>query len=276
MNNTARSYNAAAVITGAGSGIGRAFAAELAHRGGAIICADINMAGAEATVQTIRAQGGEAHAVSCDVRELAQVEALAEAAETLLGRPATLVINNAGVGAGGKPVGEFTMEDWRWVIDINLWGVIHGCHVFAPKLLQGAQGGIINVASTASFSAAPLMAAYNTSKAGVLALTETLAAEWSATPLAVTALCPTVVRTNIFRDGRLDPSTKGLTDRWIKWTGMSAEKVVARTLKAFDRGELYVMPQWDARLIWRSKRLTPNTYQMGTGLLSRVLARKAV
>lgn len=274
-NKQARSYHAAAVITGAGSGIGRAFALELARRGGEIICADINLSAAEDTVQRIEAAGGRAYAVNCDVRELAQVEALAEQAETLLDRPVELLINNAGVGAGGKPVGSFSMDDWRWVIDINLWGVIHGCHVFAPRLLQGSRGGIINVASTASFSAAPLMAAYNTSKAGVLALSETLAAEWAATPLAVTALCPTVVRTNIFRDGRIDPSTQSVTDRWIKWTGMSPEKVVTRTLAVVDRGELYVMPQWDARLIWRSKRFTPRTYQVGTGLLSRMLTRKA-
>lgn len=269
------SYNAAAVVTGAGSGIGRAFAVELARRGGAVVCADINREAAEETVQQIETAGGCAFAQQCDVRELTQVEALAKRADALLGRPVDLLINNAGVGAGGKPVGAFSMDDWRWVIDINLWGVIHGCHVFAPQLLRGARGGIINVASTASFSAAPMMAAYNTSKAGVLALSETLAAEWATTPLAVTALCPTVVRTNIFRDGRIDASAQGLTDQWVKWTGMSAEKVVGRTLTAFDRGDLYVMPQWDARLIWRAKRHAPDTYRIGTGLLGRMLARRA-
>ncbi|HBM24103.1 MAG TPA: short-chain dehydrogenase, partial [Alcanivorax sp.] len=73
------------------------------------------------------------------------------------GEEPTLVINNAGVGAGGKPVGEISMDDWHWVMGVNMWGVVHGCHVFTPRLRAGGGGGIINVCSTASFAAAPSM-----------------------------------------------------------------------------------------------------------------------
>jgi len=258
-----------AVVTGAGSGIGRAFALELARRGGRVVCSDLNPATAENTAETIREQGGHALAVPCDVSVLAQVEALADRAQEWFGEAPTLVINNAGVGAGGKPVGEISMEDWHWVMGVNMWGVVHGCHVFTPRLRTGGGGGIINVCSTASFAAAPSMGPYNASKAAVLALSETLAAETAGAGITVTALCPTVVKTNIFRDGRIDDSVTSLMNKWVSLTGVSAEGVAETTLKALDKGRLYVLPQVDARLIWRAKRYLPTTYARGAGLLSR-------
>jgi len=258
-----------AVVTGAGSGIGRAFALELARRGGRVVCSDLNPATAEATAETIREQGGHALAVPCDVSVLAQVEDLADRAQEWFGEAPTLVINNAGVGAGGKPVGEISMEDWHWVMGVNMWGVVHGCHVFTPRLRTGGGGGIINVCSTASFAAAPSMGPYNASKAAVLALSETLAAETAGAGITVTALCPTVVKTNIFRDGRIDESVTPLMNKWVSLTGVSAEGVAETTLKALDKGRLYVLPQVDARLIWRAKRYLPTTYARGAGLLSR-------
>jgi NAD(P)-dependent dehydrogenase (short-subunit alcohol dehydrogenase family) len=267
-----RTQKAAAVVTGAGSGIGRAFSLALAQRGSRVVCADINVATAEETVTLIQAQGGQAIALRCDVTQLADVEQLADQAEHWLGGPVDLVINNAGVGAGGQRVGDASMEDWQWVLNINLWGVIHGCHVFAPRLRAQGRGGIINVASTASFAAAPLMGAYNVSKAAVLSLSETLAAEFAGTDVAVTALCPTIVKTNIFADGRIDDAHSKLLDRLITLTGVSADGVAVTTLNALDRGQLYVMPQLDARMIWRMKRLMPRLYTRGAGLLSRLAA----
>ncbi|OBG90292.1 short-chain dehydrogenase, partial [Mycobacterium sp. E136] len=200
-----RSRNADAVITGAGSGIGAAFAAELVRRGGRVVCSDVDATSARATADAVNAAGGQAISVKCDVAELDHVRRLADEAQTWFGGAPTLVINNAGVGAGGLPIGETDIDDWRWVLDVNLWGPIHGCHVFAPILRDarsaGQPRGIINVASAAAFGAAPGMAAYNVSKAGVLSLSETLAAELSGTGVTVTALCPTFVKTNIINSG---------------------------------------------------------------------------
>lgn len=263
------SRGAAAVVTGAGSGIGRAFALEIARRGGAVLCADINLATAGETVELVQALGGQAWAFKCDVSKLAQVEALAQEAERVLPAPVSLVINNAGVGIGGKPVGDTPIADWKWTLGINLWGVIHGCHVFTPRLRQLGRGGIINVASTASFSAAPLMGPYNVTKAGALALTETMAAELSGSGVSVTALCPTLVKTNINANGRIVGESSKLFDRLMDRFGMSPERVVNDAFAALDRGDLYVMPQFDARLIWRAKRLIPRTYALGTGLINR-------
>ena len=270
------SYKAQAVVTGAGSGIGRAFALELARRGGQVLCADIKLAGAAETARLIEAAGGKAWAVQCDVGQLAEVEALATAAEKHFGSPATLVINNAGIGIGGKNIGDFSMEDWKFTMDVNLWGVIHGCHVFAPKLRALGRGGIINVGSTASFAAAPTMGPYNVTKAAVLALTETLSAELSGTGVHVSALCPTFVKTNIVKDGRIEGGSADFAAKLIAKTGVSPESVVLKTLAALDRNQLYVVPQLEAKAVWTAKRLTPVLYTRGAGLLNRVFLKKAL
>ncbi|HCW88820.1 MAG TPA: short-chain dehydrogenase, partial [Marinobacter sp.] len=187
------SEGAAALVTGAGSGIGRSFAYEIVRRGGSVICADIDPERAEETARTLSELGeGRAVAYTCDVGSEKQMATLAEEAESLLGRPVTLVINNAGVGVGG-PIGEVPLKDWRWCLKVNLWGVIHGCHFFAPKLRELGYGGIINVASAAGFGAAPEMSAYNVTMSAVLSLSETLAAELTGTGVHVSALGPTVV-----------------------------------------------------------------------------------
>jgi NAD(P)-dependent dehydrogenase (short-subunit alcohol dehydrogenase family) len=265
-----RSRGAAAVITGAGSGIGAAFATELARRGGKVVCSDIDETAARTTADAIVDAGGQALATRCDVSLLGQVSELANVAQDWFGGPPSLVVNNAGVGAGGTAIGETDIEDWNWVLGINLWGPIHGCHVFAPILRYAGYGGIINVASAAAFSAAPGMGAYNVSKAGVLSLSETLAAELSGTGVNVTVLCPTFVKTNIVDSGRITDKSTQMADRLMRWTGFSAERVARTCLDTLDRGGLYCMPQRDARIGWGIKRFTPTVYTRAAGLTTRM------
>jgi short-subunit dehydrogenase len=228
-----RSHAADAVITGAGSGIGAAFAAELARRGGRVVCSD--------------------------------------EAQSWFGGAPTLVINNAGVGAGGAVIGDSDLADWNWVLGINLWGPIHGCHVFAPILREaGRAAGIINVASAAAFGAAPGMAAYNVSKAGTLSLSETLAAELAGTGINVTVLCPTFVKTNIVSSGRIPAQTTQLADRLMRITGFSPDRVARTCLDTLDRGGLYCMPNPEARIGWGIKRFTPTVYTRAAGLATRI------
>ncbi|WP_110797251.1 SDR family NAD(P)-dependent oxidoreductase [Mycolicibacterium llatzerense] len=267
-----RSDKAKAVVTGAGSGIGRSFALELARRGGEIICADISMERAQETVALIdQLPTGKGHAVQCDVADRTAIELLAKQSQEIFGGAPTLVINNAGVGIGGKPVGDIGFEDWDWALGINLWGVVYGCEVFTPLLREAGKGGIINVASAAGFAAAPSMAAYNVSKAGVMSLSETLSAELNGTGVAVTVLCPTFVKTNVARDGRITPGSSNLAEQLMRWTGLSPDNVAARTLDAHDGGRLYVVPQFDANVIWHLKRHFPALYTHGAGLLNRIL-----
>ncbi|MEV0760595.1 SDR family NAD(P)-dependent oxidoreductase [Nocardia sp. NPDC050435] len=269
-----RSYGARAVVTGAGSGIGRAFALEIAARGGQVICSDIDEARADETVALIeREHPGAAHAFRCDVAQREDVQNLARFAASIFEGPASLVINNAGVGIGGKHVGDIGFEDWNWALGINLWGVVHGCEVFTPQLRASRERprGIINVASAAGFAAAPSMAAYNTAKAAVMSLSETMAAELSGSGVGVTVLCPTFVQTNVARDGRITGEATRLAETLMRLTGFTPEQVAKTTLDAHDRGQLYVLPQIDAHVVWRLKRYFPAQYTFALGLLERLL-----
>lgn len=265
------SRDAYAVVTGAGSGIGRSFALELVHRGGAVICADVNLDAARETVLLIEQAGGRAHAVYCDVGNAEAVRELSEQAEVLLGHPVTLLINNAGVGLGGK-FDELSLDDWQWCMHVNLWGVIHGCHYFVPGFKKQGRGAIINVASAASYTAAPEMSAYNVTKAGVRALSETLYAELKSDNIPVNVLCPTLVPTNIIKNGRIPGRYSGLADHALMNFAMTTSDSVAKlTLDRLDQGQLYTTPQLDAKLFWLMKRVSPNLYADFLGFSYRFL-----
>ena len=260
-NKIAPSQQAYAVVTGAGSGIGRSFAVELARRGGTVVCADIHLETAQETVNLIQSlTSSNAYAVQCDVGLKEDVKALAEQAEQLLGHPVTLLINNAGVGLGGK-FDEVSLGDWQWCMHVNLWGVIHGCHYFVPQFKQQGFGAIINVASAAGFTAAPEMTAYNVTKASVLALSETLSAELRSANIRINVLCPTLVPTNIMKNGRLPKSYSGLADQLLmNHAFIDSEQVAKKTLNQLDANKLYTIPQPDAKLFWWMKRISPQLY----------------
>jgi len=219
----------------------------------------------------VRMLDGPGFAVQCDVSVQSQVEDLALFAELEFGGAPTVLINNAGVGIGGKPVGSIGFDDWNWALGINLWGVVHGCETFVPQMRASGRGGIINVASAAGFAAAPTMGPYNVGKAGVMSLSETLAAELSGSGVGVTVLCPTFVKTNVAVDGRITERSSELAQKLMRWTGFTPERVAVTTLDALDKGRLYVVPQIDAKAIWLLKRLVPTLYTRGAGLLDRLL-----
>jgi short-subunit dehydrogenase len=267
------SCGAAAVITGAAHGIGRSFAYEVIRRGGDVLCVDNDTQALEKTVTELaQFSEGKVIAYPCDVGDEEQMSRLSDEAETKLQRPVTLLINNAGVAVAGK-VGELSLEDWQWCIDVNLWGVIHGCHFFVPKLRALGYGGVINVASAAGFVAWPNMATYCATKAGVMALSETVAGELAGSGVNLSVLCPTAVDTDIVEHGRIPKNISKLIDKHIKdrWAFLASSDAVARqSLDALDKNQLYVLPQWDSRMLWRAKRWTPRAYAKAVGEVFRL------
>jgi len=258
---------ATAVVTGGASGLGRAFCEELGRRGARVIVSDVNREGADETAASVESLGGQARVEVCDVREPGQLESLAKAADEWLGAT-DLLVNNAGVAVSG-PMGDVTLEDWKWQIDINLWGVIYGCHFWTPRMKARGHGHIINVASAAGLLALPEMAPYNVAKAGVVALSETLHGELKASGIKVTALCPTFFRTNIVESAR-GPTAGEARDavhRVMDKSKIQAPDVARLSLEAVHRGKLYCVPMRDGRVSWRVKRMAPNGFY---GLIGRL------
>ncbi len=180
------------VVTGAGSGIGRETVLAFAELGADVVAADRDL---DTATETVRLAGsGTAYQV--DVSDGAAMEEFAKQVAAEHGVP-RLVVNNAGIGMAG-PFADTTVADWQKIIDVNLWGVIHGCRLFAAQMREQGEGGqIVNTASAAAFTPAKTLSAYSTTKAAVLMLSECLRAELAEHGIGVTAICPGVVHTNI-------------------------------------------------------------------------------
>ena len=194
-----------AVVTGGASGIGRGMAERFAASSMRVVVADVEEPPLHETVQSIRADGGEAIAVTCDVSSWPSVEALRDACTEAYG-PADVLCNNAGV-AGRGGVAEASMKTWEWCLGVNLWGVIHGCRAFLPAMIEQGSGHVVNTASVLGHLCSPGVGPYNVSKYGVVALSETLHLEMHAsdTGVGVTCLCPGLVATNILDSERNRP-----------------------------------------------------------------------
>ncbi len=197
-----------AVITGAASGFGLEFAKTGASLGMKLVLADVQQDALDSTVAALRAGGADAIGVRCDVSDGAQVGALAKAALDRYGA-IHLAFNNAGVAGTGGYLWENSEKDWKWVLGVNLWGVIHGIRHFVPVMLaQGDDCHIVNTASVAGLLSPQLMGAYNVSKHGVVTASETLYNDLriAGARVGVSVLCPAFVPTGIFQSHRNRPS----------------------------------------------------------------------
>jgi NAD(P)-dependent dehydrogenase (short-subunit alcohol dehydrogenase family) len=249
-----------AVITGGASGIGFACAQEFTRRGARVVLADIDQAALDAAVERLRADGAEAHGVVCDVTRLEAVEHLADEAFRLLGE-VNLVFNNAGI-AYGSPIADVTHGDWRWVIDVDLWGPIHGVEVFLPRLIE--QGGDRHIMFTASFAGLVGNAGlgpYCVAKYGVVALAEGLARELKGTGIGVSVLCPMIVDTPLMansersrsgdygtRTSHSDEVVEELTSVMTPTdVEVRADDVARLTADAVVANRLYILPHRASR-----------------------------
>ena len=240
-----------AFVTGGASGIGFALGQALAQAGMKVMLADVEPPALDRAVAALQETGAAVRGIVCDVADRNAVQDAARATIAAFGK-VHIVCNNAGVGAGG-PTEQVAPADWQWVLGVNLMGVIHGIEAFLPRIkTQGEGGHIVNTASMAGMICAPQMGPYNTAKFGVVALSETLAAELAGSGIGVSVLCPGWVNTRILESGRNRPAQlggvpsasiggdqAGVIAEFVR-SGMAPKEVAARVMAAIRDNDFYV------------------------------------
>jgi 2-hydroxycyclohexanecarboxyl-CoA dehydrogenase len=250
---------ATALVTGAGSGIGRATAIALARAGSKVLCVDLDEPTAKTTATTCRDHGVDAVAYSCDVADKAAVLDLADQVGREHGALGVLV-NNAGVGMSGG-FADMTVDDWEWIRSINLDGVVHGCHAFGPAMLAEGRGHIVNMSSGLAYVLHSSEVAYCTTKAAVLAFSRCLRSDWKHQGVSVSAVCPGVINTPILQSTRFvgemgNAQTRRLAQRAFN-RGHRPEVVADAVLTAIRRDRAVVAAGAEARLGWHLAKITP-------------------
>ncbi|MPZ00027.1 MAG: SDR family NAD(P)-dependent oxidoreductase [Actinophytocola sp.] len=237
-----------AVITGAGSGIGRALAVELANAGSKLALSDVNVTGLAETVKLCEAAGATVRHDVLDVADRDAVYANAEAVAGEFGR-VNLVFNNAGVALTAD-VAEMSWDDFEWIVNINFWGVMHGTKAFLPHLIDSGDGHIVNVSSVFGLIAVPSQSAYNATKFAVRGFTEALRQEMriAGHPVGVSCVHPGGIKTNIAKNARAatGKDSDQLAELFEKIAHTTPEAAAKRVLRGVRRNEAKVLVGPDA------------------------------
>jgi NAD(P)-dependent dehydrogenase (short-subunit alcohol dehydrogenase family) len=257
-----------AVVTGAGSGIGRSTAILLGKLGARVYVADLNGAAAIDTAGTINDAGGKATGHTIDVTQPEQLNALADEVFEAEGR-VDILHNNAGIGHAGQ-VKDTPLEDWQKVIGVNVFGVVNGLNAFVPRMIeQGGEAHIVNTASMAGLAASAGMAPYVTSKFGVTGMSLALDAELKPSGIRVTALCPGVIDTAIVKESTIRGSIEKKHDtltNFYKTKGASPDVVAKDAVNAILRKQVIKpSPAWQVTPGWILMRISPRAYTAVAG-----------
>jgi 2-hydroxycyclohexanecarboxyl-CoA dehydrogenase len=248
---------ALALVTGAGSGIGREISLALAGHGVRLLAADIDGDAADKTAVECGQVGPEAHGLTCDVGDPDDVARVAERVHETWG-PLDILVNNAGVGMSAR-LADMSVDDWQWIRRVNLDGVVHCCLAFGPPMLERGHGHVVNLASGLAYLPHGTEPAYVATKAAVLALSQSLRGDWGPRGVGVSAICPGIVNTSIidasrFRGRQLD-ERESLTKAFRR---ARSPEVVARDVVRAIREDRVVVPVGiDARVGWWMHRFLP-------------------
>lgn len=260
------------VVTGAGSGIGRATALLFAKHGARVAACDVD----QARLDSLATELGDRKLLvrRVDVSDRSQMSAFAGAVHALA-PAADVVVNNAGVGLGGTFL-DTSLDDFDWIIGVNLRGVVHGCHFFVPKMVEAERGGhIVNISSIFGIYAPPSTSAYSATKFAVRGFSEALRAELEPHRIGVTAICPGMINTAIIEDGRMRGEKlaqgKSKTAKLFKKRGLAPEKVAAEIVDAVQSNPAVRTVGRDAHVIAALQRLAPRTLRKIGGKISGLI-----
>ncbi len=242
------------VVTGAASGIGRETALAFARRGARLVVCDIDAEGLGQVERELTGAGCQVISRVVDVSDSAQMEEFCDWVYGACGR-VDVLCNNAGVGVAGM-LEDISLADWEWIVGVNFWGVIYGCHFFYPRMAARGDGHIVNISSGAAMAPLPTMTAYCSTKYAVLGFSETLRAEAALNGVGVTAICPGFVATNITRTTPMRSSTRRSSpdellasiDRFYTLRNYHPSRVAAAIVRAVERntGVVAVGPETKA------------------------------
>lgn len=246
------------VITGGGSGLGRAMALDHARAGWRVAVLDRDADSAAAVGDEIEAAGGKALALGCDVTDVESVGAAATAIRRGW-HGLDVLVNNAGIAGSGTVV-DTPEEDWRRIMEVNLFGVVNVCRAFLPAMIRAGGGHVVNIASAAGFVSPPGVAAYNVSKAGVISLSETLRVELAPQGIGVSVACPSFFKTNLLEDFSGSEASRQMALRLMEKSPLDADDVARMVRRGVRKKQFMIVPHAEARAILLLKRMSPDLF----------------